>query len=80
MPLYLAGGALFMFLGHEALTTCFCHDPDFSKFKISSCIHGILHFKIFFQSFELYSSENIVKCPFSQVLDTKAFRKKVFYK
>jgi hypothetical protein len=33
-----------------------------------------------FQSFELYSSENIVKCPFSQVLDTKAFRKKVFYK
>jgi hypothetical protein len=33
-----------------------------------------------FQSFEPYSSENIVKCPFSQVFVTKAFRKKVFYK
>jgi hypothetical protein len=33
-----------------------------------------------FQSFEPYSSKNIVKCPFSQVLDTKAFRKKEFYK
>jgi hypothetical protein len=28
-----------------------------------------------FQSFELYSSKNIVKCPFSQVLDTKGFQK-----
>jgi hypothetical protein len=28
--------------------TCYnCHDPDFLKLKISSCIHGILHYKIF---------------------------------
>jgi hypothetical protein len=26
-----------------------CHDPDFSRIKISSCIHGILHFKVFFK-------------------------------
>jgi hypothetical protein len=52
-----------------------CHDPDFSKIKISSCIHGILHFKIFFQSFEPYSLENIVKCPFFPSFRYKSFQK-----
>jgi hypothetical protein len=32
-------------------------------------------FQDLFQSFELYSSKNIVKCPFSQILDTKGFQK-----
>jgi hypothetical protein len=59
-----------------------CHDPDFfSRLKISSCIHGILHFKIFFQSFELHSSKNIVKCPFFPSFGNKKdFRKKVILK
>jgi hypothetical protein len=32
-------------------------------------------FQDLFQSFELYSSKNIVKCPFSQVLGTKGLQK-----
>jgi hypothetical protein len=32
-------------------------------------------FQNLFQSFELYSSKNIVTCPFSQALDVKGFQK-----
>jgi hypothetical protein len=48
-----------------------CHDPDFSKIKISSYIHGILHFKIFSKVLNLIPSKNMVSNAFSQVLDTK---------
>jgi hypothetical protein len=41
-----------------------CHDPDFSRLKISSCIHGILHFKVFSKVLNLIPSKNIVSNAF----------------
>jgi hypothetical protein len=52
-----------------------CHDPDFFKNKNFIMHSWHIAFQDLFQSFELYSSKNIVKCPFSQVLDIKGFQK-----
>jgi hypothetical protein len=60
--------------GASSVTTQFFKNLKFHHAFMAYCISNL------FQSFEPYSSKNIVKCPFSQVLDTKAFRKKVFYK
>jgi hypothetical protein len=55
-----------------------CHDPDFLKELkfhhafMAYCISNL------FQSFGLYSSENIVKCPLSQVLIQKLSERKCF--
>jgi hypothetical protein len=56
-----------------------CHDPDFSKIKISSCIHGILHFKIFSKVLNLIPSKNMVSNAFSQILDTKEFSERKYF-
>jgi hypothetical protein len=49
--------------------------PRFFKNKIFIMHSWHIAFQDLFQSFELYSSKNIVKCPFSQVLGTKGFQK-----
>jgi hypothetical protein len=56
-----------------------CHDPDFSKIKISSCIHGILHFKIFSKVLSLIPSKNMVSNASSQILDTKEFSERKYF-
>jgi hypothetical protein len=52
----------------------------FSRIKISSCIHGILHFKIFSKVLNLIPSKGIVSNAFSQILETKGFQKESILK
>jgi hypothetical protein len=52
----------------------------FQELKISSCIHGILHTKVFSKVLNLIPSKNIVSMPSSQILETKGFQKESILK
>jgi hypothetical protein len=57
-----------------------CNDPDFSRLKISSCIHGILHFKVFSKVLNLILQRILFQMPFSPNLDTKGLQKESILK
>jgi hypothetical protein len=57
-----------------------CNDPDFSRLKISACIHGILHFKVFSKVLNLILQRILFQMPFSPNLDTKGLQKESILK
>jgi hypothetical protein len=57
-----------------------CHDPDFSRFKISSCIHGILHFKAFSKVLNLILQRILFQMAFTPILETKGISERKYFK
>jgi hypothetical protein len=57
-----------------------CNDPDFSRLKISSCIHGILHFKFFSKVLNLILQRILFQMPFTPILETKGISERKYFK
>jgi hypothetical protein len=57
-----------------------CNIPDFSKLKFSSCIHGILHFKVFSKVLNLILQRILFQMPFSPNFNYKRVSERKYFK